>query len=195
MRIAGTPKTIDAPRQPTAAMIGAPMSATTTVPTLPPAMWALIAKPRRSGGNCSARRPLPTGCWGEPPIRDRTLATANPPNVMRERLGDEAAAEQEAAGPEQLRRGEPPGQRRVAQLDGARGEAAERGEEGDRLDADTEVLRDLDVDQRQDERLGVVDGVGDRQQPERAHRPDDDPVGGIGERGGGRDGRQPHRPR
>ncbi len=71
MRIAGTPKTIEAPRQPTAAMIGAPMTATTTVPTLPPAMWALIAKPRRSGGNCSARRPLPTGCWGEPPIRDR----------------------------------------------------------------------------------------------------------------------------
>ncbi len=38
MMIAGMPKTIDAPRQPTAAMIGAPMSATMTVPTLPPAM-------------------------------------------------------------------------------------------------------------------------------------------------------------
>jgi len=54
------------------------MSATTTVPTLPPEMWALIAKPRRSGGNCSARRPLPTGCCGAPPIRDRTFAVANP---------------------------------------------------------------------------------------------------------------------
>src|SRR5262245_18848962 len=55
-------------------MSGAPMTATITVPTFPPAMWALIAKPRRSGGNCSASRPLPTGCCGEPPIRDSTLA-------------------------------------------------------------------------------------------------------------------------
>ena len=71
------------------------MSATTTVPTLPPAIWALIAKPRRSGGNCSASRPLPTGCCGEPPIRDTMLgmakvtkfvamawATNPPPNSM-----------------------------------------------------------------------------------------------------------------
>jgi hypothetical protein len=57
-----------------------PRRATTTVPTLPPEMWALMAKPRRSGGNCSARRPLPTGCWGEPPILDTTFVTANAPN-------------------------------------------------------------------------------------------------------------------
>ncbi len=82
MMIAGMPKTIDAPRQPTAAMSGTPTRATITVPTLPPAMWALIAKPRRSGGNCSARRPLPTGCWGEPPIRDRTLATEKEAKVV-----------------------------------------------------------------------------------------------------------------
>src|SRR3972149_6940730 len=49
-------------------MSSGPNSATTTVPTLPPEMWALIANPRRSGGNCSARRPLPTGCWGAPPL-------------------------------------------------------------------------------------------------------------------------------
>ena len=40
-------------------------------------MWALIANPRRSGGNCSDRRPLPTGCCGEPPIRDATFGIAN----------------------------------------------------------------------------------------------------------------------
>ena len=44
-------------------------------------MWALIAKPRRSGGNCSARRPLPTGCWGAAPIRDSTLGMANVPKL------------------------------------------------------------------------------------------------------------------
>ena len=76
MAMAGSPKAIDAPRQPTAAISGTPIRATTTVPTLPPAMWALIAKPRRSGGNCSASRPLPTGCCGEPPIRDRTFGIA-----------------------------------------------------------------------------------------------------------------------
>ena len=36
-------------------------------------MWALIANPRRAGGNCSASRPFPTGCCGEPPIRDTTF--------------------------------------------------------------------------------------------------------------------------
>ena len=58
-----------------------PKRATITVPTLPPEMWALIAKPRRSGGNCSARRPFPIGCWGDPPIRDTTFVSANAPNV------------------------------------------------------------------------------------------------------------------
>ncbi len=74
--IAGRPNTIEAPRQPTAAINGTPMIATTTVPTLPPAMWALIANPRRSVGNCSASSPLPTGCCGDPPIRDATFGTA-----------------------------------------------------------------------------------------------------------------------
>ena len=53
------------------------MTATTTVPTLPPAIWALIAKPRRSGGNCSDKRPFPTGCCGDPPIRDTMFGIAN----------------------------------------------------------------------------------------------------------------------
>ena len=77
MSAAGIPKRIDAPRQPNAASTAGPASAATTVPTLPPEMWALIAKPRRSGGNCSARSPLPTGCWGEPPMRETTFVTAN----------------------------------------------------------------------------------------------------------------------
>ena len=74
--MAGKPKAMDAPRQPTAAMSGTPISATTTVPTLPPAIWALMAKPRRSGRNCSARRPLPTGCCGEPPMRETMFGMA-----------------------------------------------------------------------------------------------------------------------
>ena len=40
-------------------------------------MWALMANPRRSAGNCSARRPLPTGCWGEPPMREAMFGMAN----------------------------------------------------------------------------------------------------------------------
>ncbi len=77
MTMAGIPKMTEVQRQPTSAMSGTPMIATMTVPTLPPAMWALIAKPRRSGGNCSASRPLPTGCCGDPPMRDATLGMAN----------------------------------------------------------------------------------------------------------------------
>ena len=89
--IAATPKRIETPRQPTSASSGAPITATSTVPTLPPAIWALIANPRRSGGYCSANRPLPTGCCGELPMRavivggakvaklDASDIAANPP--------------------------------------------------------------------------------------------------------------------
>ena len=56
----------------------------TTVPTLPPATWTAIAEPMRRAGNCSARRALPTGCCGDPPILDTMFATANG--------GNEAAA-------------------------------------------------------------------------------------------------------
>jgi hypothetical protein len=79
MSTAGIPKMTTVSRQPRLAIIAAPNTATATVPTLPPAMWALIANPRRFSGNCSASRPLPTGCCGEPPIRDTTLTAANAP--------------------------------------------------------------------------------------------------------------------
>ncbi len=39
-------------------------------------------------------------------------------------------------------------------------------------DADPELIDDLEEDQRQDDGLRMVDGVGDRQQAERAHRAD-----------------------
>jgi hypothetical protein len=84
-RAAGMPKRMEAPRQSYWARIAGPASAATTVPTLPPEMWALIAKPRRSLGNCSASRPFPTGCCGEPPMRETTFVTANDRN-------DDAAA-------------------------------------------------------------------------------------------------------
>ena len=82
MTIAATPNTTEIPRQPMSASSGVATTATTTVPTLPPAMWALMANPRRSGGNCSASRPLPTGCCGEPPIRATRLAMANVPKPV-----------------------------------------------------------------------------------------------------------------
>ena len=46
-----------------------------------PLMCALIAKPRRCSGNCSARSPLPTGCCGEPPTRDTMLTAAKDAKV------------------------------------------------------------------------------------------------------------------
>ena len=65
-----------------------------------------------------------------------------------------------------------PGQAGVAELDEARGDGRGRGEEGDRLHADVVVQDDLEEDQRQDDRLRVVDRVRDRQQRQRAHRVD-----------------------
>ncbi len=81
MSAAGRPKITDTPRHPTAARRKGPVRATITVPTFPPEMWALIANPRLEGGNCSARSPLPMGCWGAPPIRETMLVAANAPNV------------------------------------------------------------------------------------------------------------------
>ncbi len=85
---AATPKTTDTPRQPINAMSGVPMIAMRTVPMFPPAIWALIANPRRSGVYCSARSPLPTGCCGDPPIRAATFGIAN---VMKLVASDIAA--------------------------------------------------------------------------------------------------------
>ena len=47
---AGTPKTASVACQPIVASSAPPTNGTSTVPTLPPAMWALIANPRRSSG-------------------------------------------------------------------------------------------------------------------------------------------------
>ena len=89
----------------------------------------------------------------------------------RERLGDESPAEEQPTRPQQLPPGDEPGERGEAQLDDPGGEGAPGREEGDRVDADVEVVGDLQVDERQDNRLRVVDRMGDRQQPQRPHRP------------------------
>ena len=45
----------------------------------PPAMWALIAKPRRSVGNVSDSSALPTGCCGLAPMRATLIAPSSWP--------------------------------------------------------------------------------------------------------------------
>ena len=114
------PKTTEAPRQPSDGERAGPASAAMTVPTLPPEMWALIAKPRRSGGNCSARRPLPTGCWGEPPIRETTLATPKVTNDWASAWAAKPSAEEEPAGGEERAPGDVSGDEAVGRLDRAR---------------------------------------------------------------------------
>ena len=129
MSAAAQPKMIDTPRQPTSAMSGAPITAMTTVPRLPPAMWALIANPRRAGGNCSASRPLPTGCCGDPPIRATTLGIDEGQEAAGQGLGREPAAEQQAADPQQAAARHASGQLGVGQLDRAGREGPDRGQE------------------------------------------------------------------
>ena len=90
------------------------MTATITVPTLPPAMWALIAKPAplaagtaRPAGRCrpgaAASRRSATAMFG----------IANVGEAGRQRLGREPATEQDAAEPEQPPPRDAPGQLRV----------------------------------------------------------------------------------
>ena len=76
-RSPATPNAIDAPRQPTAAISGAPMTATTTVPTLPPAMWALIAKPAALRRELLGQQAVADRVLGEPPTRDTMFGIAN----------------------------------------------------------------------------------------------------------------------
>ncbi len=67
--------------QPTDARSAPPTNGTRMVPTLPPAIWVLIANPRRSGGKASDRMPLPTGCWGLAPTRAPLMAASSWPTV------------------------------------------------------------------------------------------------------------------
>ena len=66
----------------------APRNGTTIVPTLPPEMWALMAKPRRCSGKASDSSAFPTGCCGEAPMRARLIDPsswptdwASPPSI------------------------------------------------------------------------------------------------------------------
>ena len=76
----GMPRSTAVSRHPSSRRSHGPASAAKTEPTLPPEMWALIANPRRSGGNCSERRPFPTGCCGDPPTRERIVVSAKAAN-------------------------------------------------------------------------------------------------------------------
>ena len=134
-RSPASPNTIDAPRQPTAAMSGTPMTRDDD--------RADVA----AGDVGADREPAPLGreLLGEQAVADRVLRRAADPrhdvgmaNVSEaggERLGREPATEQQAAEPEQAAARDDPGQLRVAELDERPTRSAERGEEGDRVDA------------------------------------------------------------
>ena len=121
---------------------------------------------------------------GQQTVADRVLRRPADPRrdvrdgvgheARRERGEREAAAEQDPAESEQPAPGHDPGQAGVAQLDRAGQERPDGGQEGDGVDADPELVDDLEEDERQDDGLGVVDGMRHRQQAERPHRVDGD---------------------
>ena len=172
MAMAGRPKMTTVGRQPSVRIRNAPSSGTKTVPRLPPAMCAEMAKPRRSGGNCSDSKPLPTGCCGEEATREVEVPAGERQEAAGERLAGHAGAEDHAAD----RQDRPPSRTsasgRCTKLDQAGRDVAGRGKEHDRRRLDLEVVNDRDVDQRQHGGLRVVDGVGGTEQPQRPHRTD-----------------------
>ena len=117
---------------------------------------------------------------GQQAVADRVLRrTTDPRDDIRDgegeeaagqRLGREPATEQQATRAQEAATRDPSGQLGVGQLDRAGGERTGRGEEGDDLDADPELIDDRQEDERQQDGLGVVDRMGDRQEHERAIR-------------------------
>ncbi len=131
--MAGMPKTTDAPRQPTAAMSGTPISATTTRADV-------------AAGDVGADReaaPLGRELLGEQAVADRVLRrAADARRDVRDGERDEAGGQGLGREPapnrippiaEQPAARHDPGQPRVAQLDHPGKERPDGGEEGDRL--------------------------------------------------------------
>ena len=126
--------------------------------------------------------PLRRELLGQQAVADRVLRRAadarrdvrdrEGQEVGGQRLGRHPATEQDPAEAQQPAARDDPRQVGVAELDGPGRERPEGDQERDVIDPDRELVDDLDEDQRQQDRLRVVDGVGDRQQAQRAHRAD-----------------------
>ena len=179
MTSAGTPKSAIVRCQPIVASSPAPSSpeparsGTRIVPRFPPAMWALMAKPRRSGGKASERNAFPTGCCGLAPMREALIPASSCPIdaavPAKSRLTPKTSW---PAGEEQRAR-DVAGHEAVGELH----EAADRGGDGDERADVGRVQRELDDDDRvhqgHERREGVDDGVAGGQEDEREHRPPD----------------------
>ena len=146
----------------------APTNGTRIVPTLPPEMWALMAKPapvlremRPTAGRC---RP---GAAGEAPMRARLIEPSSWPTDCASPPSISAAAEHELSAGEQRGTRHVAGDEAVQQLH----RAADGGGDGDEQADVALVERELDdddrVDQRHQRRLGVDGGVAEREEPQR----------------------------
>ena len=87
----------------------------------------------------------------------------------RKCLGRKATAEDEPAHAQQRSARDVARQPRVRELDEAGRDVARGDEQRNGGRVDPELGDDREVDQRQQRRLGMIDGVGDRQQPEIAN--------------------------
>ena len=148
-----------------------PTNGTSTVPTLPPLMCALMAKPRRSCGKASERSALPTGCCGLAPMRAALIGGEELGDRLRQAADEEAGPEDELAAGEERRARDVAGQEAVGELH----RAADRGGDGDER-ADVAlvepVLDDHDrIHERHERRLGVDGGMRDGEQGQRQTRP------------------------
>ena len=102
-------------------------SGTRIVPTFPPAMCALIANPRRSGGNASDRNALPTGCCGLAPMRETLIPASSCPIDAAARPKSRLAPKSSWPPARSSGRGDVAGHEAVGDLH----RAADRGGDGD----------------------------------------------------------------
>ena len=173
MTMAGSPKTIDAPRQPTAAMSGTPIERD-------------HHRADVAAGDVRADRepaPLRRELLGEQAVADRVLLRAADPR-QDVRDGEGARSRWRTPGrrtrrrtgsrrsPAAARRETTRVSARIAQLDEPGQEAPGGRQERDGFDPDPELVDDLEEDQRQQYGLRVVDRVGHGQQAEGPHRVD-----------------------
>ena len=124
----------------------------------------------RLAGNCSARSALPTGCWGDPPILEMMLKTANGGNEAANAWAAVATPMTRPPEPSSVRRRNRRRQCGEPVLEEAARDAADGRQDDDRRRRDPELVDDGEVDEGIERGLAMDQRVLHGEQAERDAR-------------------------